>query len=83
MSIKDDLLADQEATARDGVRRRCKTCIALAELDPEARDEYSEDIMTDQSFQDRSIARWLSEHTSQAVSESSVDTHRKNHMDAA
>lgn len=83
MGIKDDLLADQAEREKAARRAKCKTCVALAELEPAARAEYNEDIMTDQSFQDRSIARWLSDHTTITVGEGSVDTHRKNHLEDA
>jgi len=79
VGIKDELLADQDAREKSRERAKCRTCKALRELTPEARTEY-EDIMTDKSFQDISISRWLTANTSETVGASSVDTHRKNHL---
>lgn len=80
MGVKDELLADQEEQARLATRKRCRTCTALDELGDEDRAEI-EDAMTDKSFQDASIARWLSAHSSQEVRKDSVATHRTSHLD--
>ncbi len=79
MSIKATLLADQAEQQAASLRQRCRTCIAVDSLEGEAHDEI-EEIMTDKSFQDASIARWLSQYTATDVGKASVGSHRKSHL---
>ena len=80
MGIKEELLADQAEQQRLSQMKRCATCRALDSLDPATRAEYIEEIMPDKSFNDASIARWLTANTDETVSHGSVGNHRKDHQ---
>lgn len=79
MSIALQLRADEIEYDNKMKRAKCLTCKALVLLEPEQRREL-EMLLPDRSFKDTSFARWLSQHTDESVSATSVGKHRKLHL---